>query len=150
MHGTPVQTDVEIRVRKPKRSSSPGRILVAATSVASLMNPDCRFTSHASGMHSQGLRISTQSGSKSRTLRVTTVMPWTRAVAAIKASRMGLGSGKCSLAQRCATTASTGSIRPLNSGNTLVSSHTQRMAPWRLSLRSSKRMPSSSSWIVEE
>src|SRR5579859_1308487 len=30
-------------------------------------------------------------------------MPWTRAVAAIKASRMGLGSGTCSLAQRCAT-----------------------------------------------
>ena len=46
--------------------------------------------SQGAGVHFQGLRISTPIGSKSRTLRVTTVMPWTRAVAAIKASRIGL------------------------------------------------------------
>lgn len=87
------------------------------------------WLSHGSGVHSQGFRTSTPIGSKSRTLRVTTVMWWTEAVAAIKASRMGLGSGTCNLAQRSATAASTGSIRPSNSDNTRVSIHARRMAP---------------------
>lgn len=66
-------------------------------------------------VHSQGFKASTPIGSKSRTLRVTTVMRWTKAAAAIKASRMGLGSGTCNFAQRSATATSTGSIRPSNS-----------------------------------
>jgi len=41
----------------------------------------------------QGLTRGTPVGSKSATSRVTTVIPWTRAVAAMSASRKGRGSG---------------------------------------------------------
>ena len=41
----------------------------------------------------QGLMRGTPVGSKSVTLRVTTVIPWTSAVAAMSASRKGRGSG---------------------------------------------------------
>ena len=67
---------------------------------------------------SQGLSRGTPVAWKSATLRVTTVMWWTIAVAAINASRSDLGSGTCNEAQRCATAVSTGSTLPENAGRT--------------------------------
>ena len=45
------------------------------------------------GVSAQGLIVGTPIGEKSETLRVTTVMPWLKAVAAISASRSGRRSG---------------------------------------------------------
>lgn len=61
--------------------------------------------------------ISTPDLSKSATFLVTTVIPWTKAVAAMMAFLSDLGSGTCSLAQRSATAVSRGKIRSENAGN---------------------------------
>lgn len=52
-----------------------------------------RAESPAQGSGFHGLMRLTPMGEKSATLRVTMVMPWTRAQAAMKASRSGRGSG---------------------------------------------------------
>ena len=78
---------------------------------------------------SQGFRSMTPVGLKATKLRVTTVMPWTSAVAAINPSRIGRGSGTWRAAARCATAISTGRMRPAKAGRTCPSSH---VAGWPL------------------
>ena len=95
-----------------------------------------------------GLNVTTPVRSKSRTLRVTTVIPCTNAVAAINASRSDRGSGTCSRAQRWATTVSTGSMRPSNCNNTCSSIHARKAAPCFASFRAVCNAPSSSSSTV--
>lgn len=60
----------------------------------------------------QGSTIPTPVPSKSRTLRVTSVSPWTSAVAAIQASRSLTGSGTCNAAQVTATAPSPHAAHP--------------------------------------
>src|SRR5690554_4466707 len=68
--------------------------------------------------HCQGLRSLISIPSKSLVLRVTIVILWVRAVAAINASRSERGSGTCISAQHKATFVSIGIIRCSNAGKT--------------------------------
>ena len=86
--------------------------------------------------------------SKSITCRVTTAMPCTRALAAVRASRSHRLSGIGSLAQRCAMAVSTGNMRSENSGITHCFNHARRTALWAASLRSIDKTPYSSSSTV--
>lgn len=95
-----------------------------------------------------GFRTSTPVGSKSATLRVTTVMPCTSAVAAMRPSRTGRGSGTWRRALRCATAVSTDRIRPAKAGKTCAFSHVRNMAPCDGSRRSASNTPISSSWML--
>src|SRR6185312_7068151 len=95
-----------------------------------------------------GLSNFTPIDAKSLALRVTTVIPCTRAVAAMRASRSALGSGTCRWAQRLATTVSTGRIRSANSGRTWLSSQMRKALPCFESLRSTSRTPNSNSSTV--
>ncbi len=95
-----------------------------------------------------GLNRRTPVCTKSAMFRVTTVMPWTSAVAAIRASRSERRPGTCKRAQRSATILSTGKIRPLNSGTICLFIHARSIAPYVGSQRSICKMPVSSSRIV--
>lgn len=81
-------------------------------------------------------------GSKSATFRVTTVNPWLIPVAAIRASRLGHGSGTCSLAARRATATSTGRMRPSKTDRRSSSNHTWRRCAWAESRLANRAMPS--------
>ena len=95
-----------------------------------------------------GLMICTPLALKSATLRVTTVMPWTRAVAAIIESRSLRRSGTCNRAHCCATEVSMGRTRPAKAGGACPSSQARMMAPCFGSRRSICRTPISSSSTV--
>ena len=88
-----------------------------------------------------GLIIPTPVGAKSETFRVTTVIPWTNAVAAMSASRSGRLSGTWSFAQCRATAVSTGRIRPAKTGITWCSSQVRSTAPCAASRRSARSTP---------
>ncbi len=102
---------------------------------------------HASGA-SHGFIKATPIGSKSATLRVTTVIPCVRAVAAISASSSGRGSGACKAAARRAIAKQIVRVRVANDVITLFSSHRRKIAPCLGSWRSIRRTPRSSSKIV--
>ncbi len=89
----------------------------------------------------QGLIIPTPVEAKSDTFRVTTVIPWTIAVAAMSASRSGRLSGTWSLAQCRTTAVSTGKIRPANAVITCRSSQVLSAAPCAVSRRSARSTP---------
>ena len=95
----------------------------------------------------QGLIIPTPVGAKSETFRVATVSPWTRAVAAMRASRSGRLSGTWSPAERRTTAVSTGKTRPANAVITCRSSQDLSMVPCAGSRRSDKSTPISISRI---
>ena len=95
-----------------------------------------------------GLIIPTPVGAKSETFRVTTVIPWTNAVAAMSASRSGRLSGTWSPAQRRTTAVSTGKIRPANAVITCRSSQDLSTAPCAGSRRSTRSTPISISRTV--
>ena len=140
--------------QKPLASKRPGRTRidgesfpVAARALTHLEDPGqlgsvARYTEAPS----HGLRTATPVGSKSATLRVTTDMPCTSAVAAIRASRTGRGSGTCSRALRWATAVSTTRMRPAKAGKTWPFSQARNIAPWDGSRRSASKTPISNSW----
>ena len=104
---------------------------------------------HSACLHpTQGLMTSTPVRPKPVASRVTTVIPCTNAVAAIRASRSPCGSGTCSLAHRRATSVSIGSTRSAKAGRTRWSIHARRTPPCTGSRRSASSTPSSSSRIV--
>jgi hypothetical protein len=76
---------------------------------------------------------------------------WTRAAAAMRASRSEQGSGTCNRAQRNATAASTDKIRPENRVSTWPSIQARRTALCLASFRSISSVPSSnSSNVIDE
>ena len=127
--------------RSPARSSpESGRGSSAST---------CERGSSERGFYFQGFKVSTPNGPKSATLRVTTVIPWVNAVAAMRASLSGRGSGTWSVPHR----ARHGGIDGENAarerpGNTFPSSHRRRTAACAGSRRATPSTPFSNSRIV--
>lgn len=119
-------------------SSTLGRLVATSASKPPVGNPLRDATPRDRGSQR---RV----GSKPSTFRVTIVLTWTSAVAASRASRSGLGSGVCSFAQRRATPASIGRMRPAKVGRTCPSIHARMIAPCAASRRSMRRTPRSSS-----
>jgi len=74
----------------------------AAAHAAGVLRVEARAFRHDEpGLRQRhGLKIGTPIGAKSATLRVTTIMPWTSAIAAISASRSERGSGPCNRSHR--------------------------------------------------
>ena len=97
---------------------------------------------------SQGLIVGTPMGVKSAILRVTTVNPCAMAVAAMRASRSGRGSGTCRCAQHIATASSTGRILSWKEGMTWRLIQVRRSSPCKKSRRSIHVTPNSSSMSV--
>jgi len=82
---------------------------------------------------------------KSSVLRVTTVIPVAKRGGRDHGVAFDRGSGTCSLAQTRATVVSMARICPSNRGRIRPLSHARRISPWRVSRRSVRRTPSSSS-----
>lgn len=87
-----------------------------------------------------GLRTVTPARARSATFRVTTVRPWTMAVAAISPSMAGSGSGIPSLPHASATRSSTGRMRAPSLARSL-SSHSISAAACSASARRLSSMP---------
>ena len=102
----------------------------------------------ASTCSSQGLTSATPRCSKLAVWRVTTMRSRVTAVAAIRTSRPGRGSGTCMRAAWRTVSRSTGHVRPLKAASRWCSSHQPSTSLWAVSRRSSRAMPISISMTV--